>query len=277
MEKRWLLVLAVVLLLVGSLVVGCGGEEAQAPPPSGNGEAANGEDTSEEGVNGGEEAAEVDFDDDPVSLAEGWIVDLESFAKLVKSGTWGMPGLLEINYSSQGSEMVDGVSSEKITLFMANLEDEDESGEFSVWVGKGFEIVKIAADDEVFGADDEDMDELGEEFMMGMFTMFFVPMMFPNLSPFMFGDTEAHASEFAQVLAGQDVPGWEVLSRDSSRQNIGGNRVNVHSVELKQSPWGGGDKPVVFTFGDFGSFKLLLSWQDEEGNTIFETSSITLY
>ena len=256
MRHLWYLLL-VGVFLVGSLVMGCGGDgDAEpSPAPAEAEEAVDGEAEAVEEPGEEELVEEVESSGDPEYLAEGW-VDFAAFYSKVQSATWDLGGEATVQYDYEGTDTLDGMDVEKVSVHAAHPGEEDEFS-MVLWVGEDGEVVQGQSNGETL----EDM-ELG-----------FAMMMFPPLLPF-YGEAE-FAENLTQALAGQDVSdweNWEVLSRDSSRENVGGKRINVYTVEIDHPAWG--DGPHTFSFGDFGAFKMLLSFESLDHS--FYTEALSL-
>jgi hypothetical protein len=244
LRNYWMLVL-VAMLVVGTLAVGCGGGSSPIPPPPTSGVDGGDDGLADNGVSGA-----------PESLAKGWI-DFGAFVRLVASAEWQTGE--EIQYAYNSSETLNGIATEKVSLTI--FEDGEMVEAMTMWVDRDGNIVQAVIDGQAV-----------EDFELKYIQMFAIP----PLIPFYATDDPSLMLEFTEVLAGKSVSGWDVSNQGRSKETIGGKSVDVYTLDVKTAEHWGEGATMRFSYGDFGSFKMLLGWDSLDGSIddFFETGKI---
>ncbi len=236
-ETRWFWVLMILALLIGTIAVGCGGPDDTAPDTGSDESAVERE---EDPI---EEADVADGDVDAGENFNDWIY-LESVTDLVnmvQEMTWKIDGGL-FHYVYQGSETVDGVSTDVISMEM-------EGEEVSLWIDSSGEVKQAVLGGEEMPAEMLDF--------MGMYLI-------TPLIPFQF----SMDADLQSALTGHDVPGWNVTRTDNRTGTVGGKAADLYTMEIQgrdPSDAGAGDYTMEFRFADFGDSMMLLGWNVLEG------------
>ncbi len=200
------------------------------------------------------------FEGEPMGPEEGW-VDFETFVKLVDSARWSgvSPGCYEgtslTTYDYEGTETVNGILADKTTgSFSINSED---TTYWTIWVAEDGTIIKV---------------EIGGEEAEQSYYEFYKLMAVPPLAPFALPDPDFNR-EFKRTLAGQNVPGWELLSFERKADRVGGKDAYVCDVSFIHDSYG--SQTANFTYGDFGAFKILLKTYLAYASQTMVTDSIS--
>ncbi len=240
-ETKWFWVMMILVLLIGTILIGCGGPD-EAAPNTGSDEPAveREEDPVEEvdavdgDVAAGEETGE-DFND--------WVY-LESVTELVnmvQEMTWKIDGS-PFHYVYLGRETVNGVSTDVISMEM-------EGEEVSLWIDSSGEVKQAVLGGEQMPAELLDF--------MGMYLI-------TPLIPFQF----SMDADLQSALTGREVPGWNVTQTDKSSGTVGGKAADLYTMEIQgrdPSDAGTGEYTMEFRFADFGDSMMLLGWNVLEG------------
>ena len=197
---------------------------------------------------------------EPMSAEEGW-VDFGTFVKLVESARWKgiSPGCYDgeslTKYDYVKTETIDGITADKIEgSFAVNGGDRTA---WTMWVDHGGNVVKALANGSEMEPD-----------TYGFLSMSAVPI----LVPFTLPDPEFN-SEFKRSLAGENVPGWELISFERNPGNVGGKAAYICEASFIHPAWD--NQVATFTHGDFGTFKLLLEIHQAYSSSFRTTESIT--
>ncbi len=200
------------------------------------------------------------WDHEPMGPEEGW-VDFATFVNLVESARWSgvSPGCYEgtslTTYDFEGTETIDGMIADKIMgSFSVGLEG---AMHWTIWVAHDGTIIKAVID--------------GEEADQSFYEIYKL-MAVPPLAPFALPDPEFN-SEFKRALAGQNVPGWELLSFDRQADRVGGKNAYICKASFKHDSYA--NQTATFTYGDFGTFKILLETYLAYASQTMKTDSIS--
>ncbi len=199
---------------------------------------------------------------DVVVPEDGW-VDFAAFVKLIHTGRWHFVREGEVSvkleYFYQGREQIQGIETDKV---MGNSREDNPDCwmDWIMWVDDQGQIVKLIVNDEVV-----------DELLYGFYKLTIAS---PLLS-FALEDVDPEFNqEFKQVLAGQQVPDWELRHFEQKKEQIGGKTADVYTVILEHWAFiGQGD--TRFEYGDFGWFKLLLNRYDPPPHADWETLELT--
>ncbi len=200
-----------------------------------------------------------DWDYEPMEAEEGW-VDFAAFVKRVESARWSgvspdcHDGTSLTTYDLEGTETIDGVSADKITGSFSV--DHGDKTQWTLWVGPDGAIMQAVVN--------------GEEADPSFYEMYKL-MAVPPLAPFALPDP-AFNREFKQVLCGQNVPGWELLSFERNADRVGGKNAYVCVASFKHESYA--NQTATFTHGDFGTFKILLETYLAYASSTMKTDSI---
>lgn len=193
---------------------------------------------------------------DVVVPADGW-VDFAAFVKLIHTGRWQFSGgEVRLQYSYQGREQIQGIETDKA---MGNSREDNPDCwvDWIMWVDDQGQIVKLIANDEVI-----------DEQWYGFYKLLIAS----PLASFALEEVDPEFNqEFKQVLAGQQVSGWDLHRFDQKKEQIGGKTADVHTVILEH--WAFGQGEARFEYGDFGWFKIMLNRLDYTTN--WETLELT--
>lgn len=192
----------------------------------------------------------------PDQLTENWI-NFRAFVRVIKTAEWEYDGgELRIIYNFEGQENVSGVSAGKITVNAIRSDGSQEG--WSIWVDENGEIVQAVLGGEFLSAEESEALKLMSAHPLATFAA-------EEWDPDYYRD-------FKQTLAGQQVPGWELVSFDRTRGRIDGKPVDLYKVELINQE-GFGPEVAVYEYGDFGPFLLILGVKHSYSD--FQTKSIT--
>ncbi len=199
---------------------------------------------------------------DVIVPEDGW-VDFAAFVKLVHTGRWHFvdDGVVSVSleYFYQGRERIEGIETDKV-IGNSREDNPDCWMDWTMWVDDGGRIIKLIVNDEVV-----------DEMLYGLYKLTIAS---PLLS-FALEDVDPEFNqEFKQVLAGQQVPGWELRQFEHKKEKVGGKTTDVYTVIIDH--WAFiGDGDTRFEYGDFGWFKILLHRYVPAPHSDWETVDLT--
>jgi len=229
-------ILLLVLIMIGTVMLGCGAPDDDVEEEVMNGEEIINDDNETDIEEDEVEEAMVEIDDwkAPVSIQE-----LVTNYKEIRH-TWSEKGeeVFAVHYLHEGSETVDGVQTDKVSF---NIGDE----KYILWIDSDGNTQKVEVGGEVLPK------EMGD--------MMFTPFISSILMPF-------HVSKDWNVnqMLVHPEPGVNIKKVGTDQETIGELTGTVHTFEVSLEPPHvpeGERGTVSWKVADFDDFQMLVGWE----------------